>query len=252
MKSLSHTRIYEQKSVYGDKSKFGKNTNRLKKMLMLITSIDNAPKKILDVGCGTGFLTNEMKNMYPEAYVCGIDISQKALTQARREYKNVRFIYTDVAKELPFPDNHFDLVVSGEHIEHLVDTDIYLSEINRVTKTGGQLILTTPNLASWFNRILLLFGKQPFKTEASYRLTLPIFSIFGLTFPENLSTPAVGHLRVLTLDMLIKLLKVYGFQTEKKLGRTMLTKPLLRQLDSLLSWYPSLASGLVIRSRKIS
>src|SRR5258708_7399625 len=119
-------------------------------------------------------------------------------------------------------------------------------------KKGSYLIITTPNLASWFNRILLLLGKQPYKTEASYLHTLPIFSIGNFTFPENLSTAASGHIRVMTLDMLNKLLKFYGFKSKRELGRTTLTKPILRQFDNLISSYPSLASGLVVEFEKVS
>ncbi len=250
MNLVPKNKIYEQPSVFGDESKFGKNSNRLNQMLRLVKQIDITPNRILDVGCGTGFFSSLLKSIFPNAQVIAIDFSHKALKVAKKKYKNVIFIYADSEKELPFANNYFDLIVSGEHIEHLIDTDIYLSEINRVMKKGGRLILTTPNLASWFNRILLLFGKQPYKTEASFRFTLPIFSLFGKTFPESLNTPAVGHLRVLTLDMLLKLLKAYGFQTEMKLGRTMLTKPILRQLDYFLSQYPALASGILVLSRK--
>jgi ubiquinone/menaquinone biosynthesis C-methylase UbiE len=243
--------IYEQENVFGDESKLGNNNNRFEKMLEAVEFV-KTPKTILDIGCGTGFFSAKLNTLYPKSRIYGIDISHKALRYAKQKYKNIYFKWADAEKKLPYPDNYFDLVVSGEHIEHIVDTDNYLSEINRVMNDRGYLLLTTPNLASWYNRIFLLLGKQPYKTEASYRRTLPIFSLFGYTFPENLSTPAVGHIRIMTLDMLEKLLNYYGFSIESKLGRTMLTKLILRSIDNCISQYPALASGLVIRARKFS
>ena len=248
--SNSYLSIYEQESVFGDEKKFSKNSDRFEKLIKIIKSQHPKPKHILDIGCGSGFLANQIKTIFPKANIYGIDISQKALALAKKKYPKIKFIYADAQARLPFNNNFFELVISGEHIEHLVNTDHYLKEINRVTKTNGVLIITTPNLASWFNRILLLFGKQPFKTECSLYFTLPIFSINRFTFPENLSTPAMGHLRLFTLDMLIKFTSLYGFEPLSTQGRTMLTKPILRQIDSFFAAFPSLACGLIIQSRK--
>jgi ubiquinone/menaquinone biosynthesis C-methylase UbiE len=170
-KTTSNKQMYEMKGVYGDAEKFMSHTNRFNQIIALIKELEKTPTEILDVGCGTGYLANEMKRLYPNANVIGIDISKKALSIGKTEYKQITFMEVDAEKILPFFDNRFDLVISGEHIEHLKDPDTYLSEINRIMKKDSILILTTPNLAYWLSRMLLLFGRQPYYLEPSLRIT---------------------------------------------------------------------------------
>lgn len=247
--SKLHTNIYEQEGVYGDENKF-LFSNRLEKILKIVRSLDEKPKRILDVGCGTGYLMHKITFIYPKADIYGIDISKKALSLGQKKYNKIKFVFTDAEKKFPFKDKYFDLVISGEHIEHLKDVDIYLSQINRVMKSNGTLLITTPNLASWINRAFLLFGRQPWYLDPSLRITLPIFSVFGYHFPENLSSLPAGHLRLYTLDMLKKLLKAYGFITKKSYGGWMLSKPWLKQIDMMFSHFPSLAFGLILVAKK--
>jgi len=77
--------------------------------------------------------------------------------------------------------NSTDLVIALEVIEHLFDTDFFLTEIYRILKPGGLLILSTPNLASITNRLKLLLGGYPKYLEYSsqgaghlHLYTLPI------------------------------------------------------------------------------
>ena len=66
-----------------------------------------------------------------------------------------------------FADDTFDLVILGEVIEHLYDPDVLLRECNRILKKNGVLLITTPNLTSWYNRILLFFGFYPMNLDIS-------------------------------------------------------------------------------------
>lgn len=249
--TYSHNQIYENKGVYGDKEKLiGKSSDRLEKMLKIVRNLKQEPENILDIGCGTGYFAHLLKVMYPNAKVYGVDISRTALSIGRNKYKDIKFLKADAEIKLPFKDNMFDLLISGEHIEHVRDIDQTLLEINRVTKNGGVLVVTTPNLASWMNRILLLFGKQPWYLDPSLRKTLAVFSIGNFTFPENLDSPPSGHLRLYTLDMLKKLLQSYGFKTVGVQGRTMLQKILLKQIDKIFSYIPALAFGLIVKTEK--
>ena len=76
----------------------------------------------------------------------------------------------NIEHHLPFKNNTFDLVFAGEIIEHVVDTDLFLDECKRILKKNGYLLLTTPNLSSWINRIRLLLGRQPFYCENRLRI----------------------------------------------------------------------------------
>ncbi len=62
----------------------------------------------------------------------------------------------------PYPDGHFDTILCGEVLEHLNEDPMYMmSEINRVTKPGGRLVLTTPNICAKRGIAALLTGSQP-------------------------------------------------------------------------------------------
>lgn len=76
---------------------------------------DNA--RILDVGCAKGFMMYDFKKLMPNITIAGIDISQYAYDNAIEEMRP--FIKVGNAKELPYPDNSFDLVISINTVDHL-------------------------------------------------------------------------------------------------------------------------------------
>lgn len=239
--------IYERKGVYGDEHKFITKSIRLNHMLTFVRSLETSPTRVLDIGCGTGFFSKKISEIYPKAEIYGVDVSRSALLIAKQNYPKIKFIESDAELKLPFRNEFFDLIISGENIEHIKDVDTYLLEINRVMSGNGILILTTPNLASWLNRILLLFGLQPFYLEPSLKKTLPILSYFGKTFPEDLNSPPSGHLRLYTLNMLKKLLGYYGFSSIDVKGTFILKGPVLKQFDYFFSKIPSFSYGLVLQ-----
>lgn len=97
--------------------------------------------KILDVGCGKGFLLHEFTQVVPELEVTGIDISKYAIENAKEEVKpNLR---VGNAVELPFPDNTFDFVVSITTLHNLLNFELHraLKEIERVGKGGKHITI---------------------------------------------------------------------------------------------------------------
>lgn len=77
-------------------------------------------------------------------------------------------ILMDLNNPLPIEDNSIDLVIAGEILEHLINPFMFLQEINRVLKKGGELILSTPNIACLKSRIQLLLGKLPSDCARAY------------------------------------------------------------------------------------
>ncbi len=99
-------------------------------------------KKVLDLGCGTGRLTDLLLNNGGE--VSGIDVSEKMLEVARKKYPWVNFAQAD-AENLPFKDDEFDVVVSAFVIVHFKDLQKLFDEVCRVLKSGGIFVLTNIN-----------------------------------------------------------------------------------------------------------
>jgi SAM-dependent methyltransferase len=96
----------------------------------------------LDLGCGDGRLTSELK----AASVTAADVSKRALDRARQRLAGcpVRFLELDPDAALPLPDASFDLVLCAETLEHVRDVQLLLSEARRVLRPGGRLALTVP------------------------------------------------------------------------------------------------------------
>jgi len=102
-------------------------------------------KKVLDMGCGSGYGTDLMASIASE--VIGIDISEEAINCDRQRYKqeNIKFYVGDVTNLDFLEDRQFDVIVSFEVIEHLTDCAQFLKESRRVLKDDGILIISTPN-----------------------------------------------------------------------------------------------------------
>ncbi len=115
--------------------------------------------KILDIG--TTPFTFFIKQLHPHYDIATIDLTD--LMKQRCEARDIMFKKCDLEKDhIPFEDNYFDVVIFTEVLEHLlVPPTVILREISRVLCGGGKLILSVPNFATLFNRIILLFGISP-------------------------------------------------------------------------------------------
>ena len=89
--------------------------------------------KILDVGCGKGYLLYDFLKILPKAEVYGIDISKYAIANSKEEIK--KNLYLGHANNLPWKDNYFDLVISINtlHCLHTYELNEALKEIERVS-----------------------------------------------------------------------------------------------------------------------
>ena len=96
--------------------------------------------RILDVGCGKGFLLYDLTQALPGVEVAGIDISQYAIENAKEEVRP--FLRQGNAQNLPFEDNSFDLVISITTLHNLYVYDLWksLKEIERVGR-GAKFIV---------------------------------------------------------------------------------------------------------------
>lgn len=197
------------------------------------------PCTVLDIGCGDGSAAATAAPLLSGHRVVGVDWSQDALTRARARLPYaVRGELTGGG--LPFRSGCADAVLFSEVVEHLVDPDSALDEIRRVLRPGGHLMLSTPNLAAWYNRALLLAGVQPVFSEVSLR------AVHGRPGRE-----VVGHLRLYTARALREFVAAAGFEVVGTKGAPFHGVPRpLRVLDRLACSRPSLASILLLHARK--
>ena len=89
---------------------------------------------VLDVGCAKGFMLHDFKELMPKLTIAGIDISEYAIEHAIETVKP--FLRVGNAKELPYPDNSFDLVISINTVHNLAleECKQALREIQRVSR----------------------------------------------------------------------------------------------------------------------
>ncbi len=93
------------------------------------------PRRILEVGCGTGSGTAVLKAHFPQADVTGVDLSPEMVRIATAKVSGVRFEPAD-ASQLPFADASFDLVVQN-------NVPVYFGELARVLAPGGRVLITS-------------------------------------------------------------------------------------------------------------
>lgn len=133
----------------------------LRHYVELVTRFARSDSKILDLGCGNGISARVLNQTGFD--VVGTDISPLFLEEARNwENPKLRYEVCDVL-ELPFDNDSFDVICSNELIEHLPDVETALTEMIRVVRKDGRIVLSGPNLCSpltpFFDWIRLMFGK---------------------------------------------------------------------------------------------
>jgi 2-polyprenyl-3-methyl-5-hydroxy-6-metoxy-1,4-benzoquinol methylase len=107
------------------------------------------PGKLLDAPAGEGALSQRLRETHD---VVPVDIDEKYFRLTGLPFKRV-----DLNEPLPFDESIFDYVVCIEGIEHLENPFLCIREFSRVLKTGGSLLLTTPNIMSVKSRTRFLF-----------------------------------------------------------------------------------------------
>jgi SAM-dependent methyltransferase len=212
---------------------------RQARMLQEVLRDAPSPAAVVDIGCGDGMATDLAARANPGHRFVGLDWSADALRQARS--RGLTLVRAEVEQAgLPIASDSADVAIMSELIEHLVDPDAALEEAWRVLRPGGTLLLSTPNLAAWYNRGLLALGVQPLFTEVSLR------GVYGRP-----GSVVAGHLRLFTRRALVGLLAARGFGDVRVSGACYHDVPApLRPLDRAFAAWPAAASILLARARK--
>jgi malonyl-CoA O-methyltransferase len=104
-----------------------------------------AGKRVLDVGCGKGRFARVFLEQEPAAEIWGLDISEEMLRFVPEGIRTRAGSMT----ELPFDDLSFDAAYATESLEHAVEIDRAISEICRVVKPGGRIVIIDKNAEQW-------------------------------------------------------------------------------------------------------
>lgn len=111
-------------------------------------------RHVLDVGA-TAASVSFLREVLPAARVSACNVRAGDLLPLASDATVCR------AEALPFPDDAFDLVFAGEVLEHVLYPNEFLDRVASVLRRGGLLLLSTPNLTAWHNRLLVAFGYSP-------------------------------------------------------------------------------------------
>lgn len=104
---------------------------------------DHDPERVIDLGCGSGYLTATVADADPSRVVVGVDTDTDSIAVARRRNSAARFEVAD-ALDLEYPDDSFDCVVLGDVIEHFENPKPMLAESRRVLAPDGRCIISVP------------------------------------------------------------------------------------------------------------
>jgi SAM-dependent methyltransferase len=220
--------------------------DREKKSIKLIRSIEKRKGKLLDVGCGVGFFMDKLEKSGSKLEMHGVDYSPYNLKRAKK--LGFTFKRCNIEEGIPYNDGFFDIVYAAELIEHLVNPDYFLGECNRLLKKGGSVIVTTPNLCAWYNRLLVLFGIQPLFYETS--TVSPKVGGGPIRFLKQGKIP-VGHIRIFTIRAMKDLLESQGFEVTTVKGAHFAALPKwIRWIDDIFTIYPRLSSGMIVVAKK--
>lgn len=139
-----------------------------------------AGKTILDVGAGEGFFLHALENSLAARGMENQDLQFYAcdLNPHLFKYPRIECQPANLDHPLPYPDEAFDDVVSIEVIEHLENQFAFVRELVRITKPGGKIFVTTPNLLninsrlrSFFSGFALLYGPLPIQNKNEVHTT---------------------------------------------------------------------------------
>jgi 2-polyprenyl-3-methyl-5-hydroxy-6-metoxy-1,4-benzoquinol methylase len=155
-----------------------------------------ADKRVLDVGCSSGYLARPLVER--GCTVVGIESDPEAAEAANAVCEDV--LVGDVeAMALPFENGSFDVILCGDLIEHLREPEQFLARMRPYLRDRGRVVLSTPNVANWAMRLSLLAGRWRY-TERGILDRTHLHLVTRRTLVETLRR---GGYRVVELDFTV-------------------------------------------------
>jgi 2-polyprenyl-3-methyl-5-hydroxy-6-metoxy-1,4-benzoquinol methylase len=138
---------------------FAMQHEKIERIAGLLTGLRGHATDLADIGAFTGWATERYAQAAGAERVTCFDLSDAALRHcAKRGFATALW---NCEQPSPAEDGAFTTIVAADLIEHLVNTDSFVTELHRMLRPGGVLIISTPNLAYWLNRVRLAAGRTP-------------------------------------------------------------------------------------------
>ncbi|MCM8773141.1 MAG: methyltransferase domain-containing protein [Candidatus Omnitrophica bacterium] len=182
----------------------GKKKNYLLEKVVEVVSRNNKGK-VLDLGCGDGRTGKRLLDLGFSVEACDMD------KERFKFHGEIPFMTVNLNRPLPYKDNSFDYVIFMEVIEHIYNPSFVISEIRRVLRRGGRLVLSTPN-------ILNIGSRLRFFIEGSFDFFREPTLDFSKCFPSAIQNIHVIPWRYQELEYLLfqNNLSVVNFFTDKR------------------------------------
>jgi len=171
---------------------------------------------LVDCGCGDGRITADLAAKVGFSKVVGLEIDEEMAKQASS--LGVEVVASDLNVSIPLEDGYADAAVANQIIEHLRDSDRFLSEVSRILKPGGLLVLSTENIASWHNIAAAVMGWQPFSLTNISSVQAGIGNPVALHRGGKGVPVPMQHLRIFTVRALCELGALHGFEPAAVMG----------------------------------
>ena len=173
--------------------------------------------RILDAGCGTGYISRKMKFYFPDADVIGLDLAEGMLAQVRKDEEVIHVIQADSAC-LPFQDATFDIIISNLSYHWVEDLMHAFKDVNRTLKDDGIFAAT-------------LFGSRTFE------------ELFQSIAEASVNPKSLNIRRLNSIETIERILNAAQFQNIKV--EFELIKIEFQDLWDLIKWTKSIGANVL-------
>jgi len=228
-----YTKLFSENKFWSTPYPNNDEARRLAKIINFLSKIAEKSTnnlgvglRILDVGCGRGWLTHQA-NIYG---ICeGIDPVVNSIEVARKFFPELTFYRGNIDDLLKSPNfKPYDVIIASEVIEHVLDKKKFVYELSRIIVPNGYVIITTPRGEEFQKWLRLGNEKQPIEDWISERNLYLLFKHYGYKYINHdrvyLDLPGMSFLHRLSSRSSHKL---------KKIGFT----PLIKGLQYITGFY---------------